>query len=292
MRRLPIVLPVLLSLPMATVVLADDDEEDDEPSMFVEYLAGGGHAGIGRPERSPHGAGGSRHARRSPGHRGGLLGDAVPRHDGNLRHSPSRRSRGCRFSARCRVTSCCRGSSIPTSDAGHRRPTTRPLIRTLRPADDAIMRLLAVLACVAFLCQGCFVLDEIDKGHEILDQHSPRVREAQEKAAAEAERKSKPKGEGEGLLASVQGWWKKKQQPKLPERDPEDVVVRCQVGGPDAVHPQVRLPASGRPHPVASSWAAGSCSGRHRAARPRRAGSREPCDTLVTRMRLLREPRA
>jgi hypothetical protein len=96
------------------------------------------------------------------------------------------------------------------------------------------MRRILVVMLLASLCQGCFVLEEIDKGHQIMEQHSPRAREkrAQEEEAS-ARRSSARAGAGEqtGTLDELQEWWKKKREPAPPERDPEDVVVRCQVGG-------------------------------------------------------------
>ena len=80
---------------------------------------------------------------------------------------------------------------------------------------------------------GCFVLDEIDSGQQVMKKHSPRVR------AEEAKKKQAPAApaaeeEGTGLLASVKGWWSEMRSPAKaegrPAWDPADVVVRCQLG--------------------------------------------------------------
>jgi hypothetical protein len=87
------------------------------------------------------------------------------------------------------------------------------------------------LVLVAWLCQGCFILDEIDAGNKILDQHSPN-RRAQQEAPAPTPRTAAGEEEGflEGAVASVKSWWKKMREPAAPQRDPDDGVVRCTIG--------------------------------------------------------------
>ena len=34
-----------------------------------------------------------------------------------------------------------------------------------------------------------------------------------------------------GTLEGLKKWWKKKRQPAPPKRDPNDGIVRCQIGG-------------------------------------------------------------
>jgi hypothetical protein len=94
-------------------------------------------------------------------------------------------------------------------------------------------RLIAlVLACC--VCQGCFALDEIDKGQKILKKHSPRVREAEQaKAAAPAAKEQEEEGwlDRAGQLAGgVKQWWSGRTD-RTPERDPDDVPVPCEVDG-------------------------------------------------------------
>ena len=95
-------------------------------------------------------------------------------------------------------------------------------------------RLLAI-ALVAWLCQGCFVLEELEKGEAIMDQHSGRkVRE--ERAAREAGRLA-ARGAGPEdpnwivtWTEKIEGWWREAWQRDPPELDPDDIVVRCGLG--------------------------------------------------------------
>lgn len=95
------------------------------------------------------------------------------------------------------------------------------------------MRWILVVALLASLCQGCFVLDEIDKGQRLMEQHSPRAREQaakrEEAAAAPRSARAGAKQE-EGTLEGLKKWWKKKREPAPPKRDPDDGAVRCQIG--------------------------------------------------------------
>jgi len=96
------------------------------------------------------------------------------------------------------------------------------------------MRWILVVTLLASLCQGCFVFDELQKGEEIMAQHSPKAREkpeAQEEASAARGSPGTGAKQQEGMLERLQLWWQKKREPAPPERDPADVVVRCQIGG-------------------------------------------------------------
>jgi hypothetical protein len=96
------------------------------------------------------------------------------------------------------------------------------------------MRRILLVALLASLCQGCFVLEEIDKGQQLMDQHSPTARE---RAARREEARKDPRSaradadQEEGTLAGLKKWWTKKREPAPPKPDPNDVVVRCQIGG-------------------------------------------------------------
>ena len=95
------------------------------------------------------------------------------------------------------------------------------------------MRWILLIALLASLCQGCFVLDEIDKGQQLMDQHSPGARKqaAKRKEAEEAPRSARAGAkQEEGTLDGLKKWWKKKREPAPPKRDPDDGVVRCQIG--------------------------------------------------------------
>lgn len=98
------------------------------------------------------------------------------------------------------------------------------------------MRRWIALCSVAFLLGGCFVLDEIDAGQEIMDQH----RQGGSKAEAEdAEGGSTPEGGAPGLVAKVKDWWSGlgSEPADSPERDsgppphPDDVLGTCDLGG-------------------------------------------------------------
>jgi hypothetical protein len=90
---------------------------------------------------------------------------------------------------------------------------------------------MAPLLLAAWIGQGCFVLEEIDKGQAIMDQHSPNRRPAAEEPAEAPPRRGKRGADEEGVLASVQGWWKQLNEPKPAQRDPNDVPVRCALDG-------------------------------------------------------------
>jgi len=93
------------------------------------------------------------------------------------------------------------------------------------------MRRVALLGLVAALglSTGCFVFDEIDKGQQIMKQHSGRHPEPEhaESDAAEAEAAA---DEGPGLLARIQAYWDEKRAPRAPERSEDDDIVTCELG--------------------------------------------------------------
>lgn len=91
-------------------------------------------------------------------------------------------------------------------------------------------RLLAT-ALVAWVCQGCFVFEELDKGQAIMDQHSGRKAREEKAAAKPGLRAARRVGkEDPNWIATwtekVEGWW----QDGPPEPDPDDIVVRCGLG--------------------------------------------------------------
>jgi hypothetical protein len=95
------------------------------------------------------------------------------------------------------------------------------------------LRLLAVLL-VALLGSGCFVLEELDKGNEILDAHSPtRSKAAKEKAAAAAgQTAAKPGDPQEDPRARQKAWWQSARSlSRADEKPSEDPNVRCRLGG-------------------------------------------------------------
>lgn len=91
------------------------------------------------------------------------------------------------------------------------------------------------LLLVLWLGSGCFVFDELERGEEILDKHASRERrEAQSRKQHAADAEAAAESES-SLIADlgdqVRTWWSERNEPKAPERDPDDVVVRCELRG-------------------------------------------------------------
>ena len=96
------------------------------------------------------------------------------------------------------------------------------------------MRHLLPLTLVLWLCSGCFVLDEIDKGQAIMDQHGSQERREAEAAKRKAEEEEAAKGGSllatlQDQVASIGGWLDEVTEEAPPERNPEDTVVQCQI---------------------------------------------------------------
>lgn len=94
----------------------------------------------------------------------------------------------------------------------------------------------APLLLVLWFGTGCFVLEEIDKGHAIMDQHaSPERREAEAKKKAAKEKEQESEGsllaDLQGQVSNLGGWIEEVSEEAPPERDPSDSVVRCRVSG-------------------------------------------------------------
>jgi hypothetical protein len=87
--------------------------------------------------------------------------------------------------------------------------------------------LLAILAVL--LCSGCFVLEEIDKGHEIMKAHDGIDNEAEESGEGVADAKGPPKTPSERLAE-----YYAKQRAKASEpgksMNPADDVGQCRIG--------------------------------------------------------------
>lgn len=95
------------------------------------------------------------------------------------------------------------------------------------------MRRVAVIAAV--LALGCFAMDEIDQGQQVMDQHYGKGRRDEAEAAAPADPQPATEGEA-GLLDRARAWWEAKrasggESDTGPEPHPEDVLVRCRQGG-------------------------------------------------------------
>lgn len=96
------------------------------------------------------------------------------------------------------------------------------------------MRSAALLAALLLLVPGCFVFEELEAGRKIMEQHSPKTAAKKPEPAAPAA--SAPSGAGDdgGLLAQLQGWLAERSArtgAERPQHDPDDVPVRCRIGG-------------------------------------------------------------
>ena len=88
--------------------------------------------------------------------------------------------------------------------------------------------LLPLLASLAL--SGCFVFDEIQRGIDIMDEHSPA---ANAKNAKQPEPESAPDTESKlvELKAQLAQWWRNALEEEPPPPDPNDGIVRCEVRG-------------------------------------------------------------
>ncbi len=88
------------------------------------------------------------------------------------------------------------------------------------------------LLLVALLGSGCFVFEELDKGNEILDSHSPtRSKAAREKAAA-GQPAGQPGDPKEDPKAREKAWWQSARTlSRADEKPSKDPSVRCRLGG-------------------------------------------------------------
>jgi hypothetical protein len=98
------------------------------------------------------------------------------------------------------------------------------------------MRRVVALIALLVLAPGCFVFDELDKGQEILEKHSPKRAEQKEKEAASrpASASSATGKEEPGLIDQVRSWIAQRTaeaQPERPQADPDDVPVSCRIDG-------------------------------------------------------------
>ena len=93
------------------------------------------------------------------------------------------------------------------------------------------MRVL-VFALSLLLCSGCFVIDEIDAGIEIIDQHGNK---GKNKKSAEPEsepaRPAAAEKEGPGFFDAAVSWAEQKLEGPPPPPDPADFPIRCWING-------------------------------------------------------------
>ena len=90
---------------------------------------------------------------------------------------------------------------------------------------------------------GCFVLDELDKGDALIEQHSvgwraKQKREASEATTAAAEEPAsdfnwkfwEKKKTDPTLREHLSDWWSKATEVKSATSDTDDPIVRCSIG--------------------------------------------------------------
>ena len=90
----------------------------------------------------------------------------------------------------------------------------------------------------AFFLSGCFVVDEIKKGNELIEQHSSGWRKekaAREKKAKEEAENATPATElpfesWDDVKKKAQAWWQDALAEEAVAAKPTDTVISCQIG--------------------------------------------------------------
>jgi hypothetical protein len=96
------------------------------------------------------------------------------------------------------------------------------------------MRNAALLLALLLIAPGCFVLDELDAGRKIMEQHSPKTAEEREARSKKVSSSTGGNQDDEGLVARVQGWLAQRKadaERAKPSVHPDDVPVRCEIRG-------------------------------------------------------------
>ena len=100
------------------------------------------------------------------------------------------------------------------------------------------MSRLVLIALASFWLTGCFVLEELRKGDEIIEQHSSRWRKrkaaeetAQEEAAQAKASKAGPIVDWKKAKGQLAEWWEEAIEEEPIEPDPDDHIIRCEFNG-------------------------------------------------------------
>ena len=100
------------------------------------------------------------------------------------------------------------------------------------------MSRLILIALASFWLTGCFVLEELRKGDELIEQHSSRWRKKkaadqarQIEAAAAKAAKAGPPIEWAKTKDRLSEWWEEAIEEDPIEPDPNDHIVSCEVKG-------------------------------------------------------------
>jgi hypothetical protein len=101
------------------------------------------------------------------------------------------------------------------------------------------MRVLSIVL-IAFLCSGCFVLDEFEQGEELMRQASSRsgknLEDEKRREATDAQWRAahETTGDDSGMLEDVSEtvleWWDKATAEPPREKGAGDELVHCQLG--------------------------------------------------------------
>ena len=88
---------------------------------------------------------------------------------------------------------------------------------------------LAICILAAFVCGGCFVFDEIDKGQEMMNTHSPDTGQAAGPAKADS-----AEGAGKTARQRLAEYYAEQRANAAPPKksdDPGDAIGKCRIGG-------------------------------------------------------------
>jgi hypothetical protein len=97
-----------------------------------------------------------------------------------------------------------------------------------------VKRIAPILLC-CLLFSGCFIAEELDKGEAILDQHGAGLRRARAAAKAKAAEEAAPPFRraapaAPGIKQKLSKWWKEVSEEGPAPDDPNNGVVRCELG--------------------------------------------------------------
>ncbi len=86
-----------------------------------------------------------------------------------------------------------------------------------------------LLASIAM--SGCFVLDEIDNGMDIMDEHAAAPKAKKPVEAPAGESASDDGWQFASMKDQASEWWRNALEEEPPEPDPNDIIVQCRIDG-------------------------------------------------------------
>jgi hypothetical protein len=106
------------------------------------------------------------------------------------------------------------------------------------PVDESGMPRLVLIALASFWLTGCFVLEELRKGDELIEQHSSNWRKRKEAEASAQAETAQAKASKSGPILNwtekkdqLAEWWREVAEEEPIEPDPDDHIIRCDVRG-------------------------------------------------------------